>query len=63
MGLLAKTRVALCRQKASQISRHDAFPSRVACLEDACDSHNPGGLGGPDRVQKLQELQGDKLRK
>ena len=45
MGPLAKTRVALCRQRAPQISRHDAFPCRVACLEDACDSHNPGGLG------------------
>ena len=35
VGLLAKTRVALCHQRASEISRHDAFPSRVVCLEDA----------------------------
>ena len=53
MGLLAKTRVALCRQRASAISRHDAFPSRVACLEDASDSHMPGGLGGTPPSARL----------
>jgi len=53
VGLLAKTRVALCRQRASAISRHDAFPSRVACLEDASDSHMPGGLGGTPPSARL----------